>query len=200
MRLVDLAGLLAGADSTTHLVLDPRCFCSDVPFARLDRTKGQIHFQLRDVAHRIVESLGKFCVNLTRINSEQSVPLKFSSAGLPPIREATIGARGRRCAGAKLTNIDVASSPRNKSKAISANIGSHECVKALGGYGGEGRHYDEKALAAIVIEIALINVWNRVNVTTRQVASAAGVGEDRRSSRWQGGRRCASLGVGTGMR
>ena len=35
------------------------------------------------------------------------------------------------------------------------------------------RHYDEKALAALVIEIALINVWNRLNLTTRQVASAA---------------------------
>lgn len=34
------------------------------------------------------------------------------------------------------------------------------------------RHYDEKALAALVIDIALINVWNRFNVTTRQVASA----------------------------
>ena len=35
------------------------------------------------------------------------------------------------------------------------------------------RHYDEKAVAALVIEIALINVWNRLNVTTRQVSSAA---------------------------
>jgi AhpD family alkylhydroperoxidase len=35
------------------------------------------------------------------------------------------------------------------------------------------RHYDEKALAALVVQIALINVWNRFNVTTRQVASAA---------------------------
>ena len=35
------------------------------------------------------------------------------------------------------------------------------------------RHYDEKALAALVIEIALINVWNRFNVSTRQVASGA---------------------------
>src|SRR6266404_4357216 len=34
------------------------------------------------------------------------------------------------------------------------------------------RHFDEKALAALVIEIALINVWNRLNVTTRQVASS----------------------------
>jgi AhpD family alkylhydroperoxidase len=31
-------------------------------------------------------------------------------------------------------------------------------------------HYDEQALAALVIAIATINVWNRLNVTTRQVA------------------------------
>ncbi len=35
------------------------------------------------------------------------------------------------------------------------------------------RHYDEPALAALVISIALINVWNRLNVTTRQVAGTA---------------------------
>jgi len=34
------------------------------------------------------------------------------------------------------------------------------------------RHYAEKALAALVIDIALINVWNRLNVTTGQVAGA----------------------------
>jgi alkylhydroperoxidase family enzyme len=32
------------------------------------------------------------------------------------------------------------------------------------------RHYDEPALASLVLSIALINVWNRLNVTTRQVA------------------------------
>ena len=32
------------------------------------------------------------------------------------------------------------------------------------------RHYDEQALAALVIAIATINAWNRLNVTTRQVA------------------------------
>jgi AhpD family alkylhydroperoxidase len=32
------------------------------------------------------------------------------------------------------------------------------------------RHYDEPALAALVLNIASINVWNRLNVTTRQVA------------------------------
>ncbi len=33
-------------------------------------------------------------------------------------------------------------------------------------------HYDEPALAALIIEIALINVWNRLNVTTRQPAGS----------------------------
>src|SRR5262249_19663545 len=34
------------------------------------------------------------------------------------------------------------------------------------------RHYDEPALAALLIAIALINVWNRLNVSTRQLAGA----------------------------
>jgi alkylhydroperoxidase family enzyme len=32
------------------------------------------------------------------------------------------------------------------------------------------RHYDERALSALILAIALINVWNRLNVATRQVA------------------------------
>ena len=32
------------------------------------------------------------------------------------------------------------------------------------------RHYDERALAELVIAIVTINAWNRVNVATRQVA------------------------------
>jgi AhpD family alkylhydroperoxidase len=32
------------------------------------------------------------------------------------------------------------------------------------------RHYDEQELAALVLSIAGVNVWNRVNVATRQVA------------------------------
>src|SRR5256714_9029756 len=32
------------------------------------------------------------------------------------------------------------------------------------------RHYDEKGLAAIILMIATINVFNRINVATRQVA------------------------------
>jgi AhpD family alkylhydroperoxidase len=32
------------------------------------------------------------------------------------------------------------------------------------------RHYNEKQLAALVLAIATITVWNRLNVTTRQVA------------------------------
>jgi AhpD family alkylhydroperoxidase len=33
-------------------------------------------------------------------------------------------------------------------------------------------HYEEPALAALLIEIAAINVWNRVNVAVRQVAGS----------------------------
>ena len=32
------------------------------------------------------------------------------------------------------------------------------------------RHYDERALASLLLAIATINVWNRLNVATRQVA------------------------------
>lgn len=32
------------------------------------------------------------------------------------------------------------------------------------------RHYDEQALASLTLNIAMINLWNRLNVTTRQVA------------------------------
>ena len=32
------------------------------------------------------------------------------------------------------------------------------------------RSYDEPALAALILAIATINVWNRLNVATRQVA------------------------------
>lgn len=33
-------------------------------------------------------------------------------------------------------------------------------------------HYDEKPLAGLVLQIAAINVWNRLNVATRQVVGA----------------------------
>src|ERR671913_549693 len=32
------------------------------------------------------------------------------------------------------------------------------------------KHYDEKALSALMFSIANINVWNRLNATVRQVA------------------------------
>jgi AhpD family alkylhydroperoxidase len=34
------------------------------------------------------------------------------------------------------------------------------------------RHYDEQALASLIIEIALVNVWNRFNVSTRVPAGS----------------------------
>jgi AhpD family alkylhydroperoxidase len=33
------------------------------------------------------------------------------------------------------------------------------------------RHYDEQAMSALLLAIAAINVWNRLNVATRQVAN-----------------------------
>jgi AhpD family alkylhydroperoxidase len=36
------------------------------------------------------------------------------------------------------------------------------------------RHYDEPALAALLIGIASVNVWNRLNVATRQVPGPIG--------------------------
>jgi AhpD family alkylhydroperoxidase len=39
------------------------------------------------------------------------------------------------------------------------------------------KHYDEASLAALVMAIAAINAWNRISVTTRQVA-----GSQRRAS------------------
>lgn len=32
------------------------------------------------------------------------------------------------------------------------------------------RHFDEQALASVLLQIAAVNVWNRLNVATRQVA------------------------------
>ena len=34
------------------------------------------------------------------------------------------------------------------------------------------RHFDEKELAGLILSIAAINAWNRINATTRQIAGA----------------------------
>lgn len=39
-------------------------------------------------------------------------------------------------------------------------------------YDAAAEHFDEQQLAAVVLAIAVINLWNRVNVATRQVVSA----------------------------
>ena len=36
------------------------------------------------------------------------------------------------------------------------------------------RHYDERALAAVLLRIASVNVWNRLNVATRQIPGKTG--------------------------
>ena len=37
-------------------------------------------------------------------------------------------------------------------------------------YAAAARHYDEQQLAALILAIASVNVWNRVNIATGQVA------------------------------
>ena len=32
------------------------------------------------------------------------------------------------------------------------------------------RHFDEEQLGALLLSIGLVNLWNRINVATRQVA------------------------------
>jgi len=39
-----------------------------------------------------------------------------------------------------------------------------------GVWDGAARHYDEPALAALILSIATVNLWNRLNASTRQVA------------------------------
>jgi AhpD family alkylhydroperoxidase len=37
-------------------------------------------------------------------------------------------------------------------------------------YDTAAKHFDEQALASLILHIAMINTWNRLNVATRQVA------------------------------
>jgi AhpD family alkylhydroperoxidase len=39
-------------------------------------------------------------------------------------------------------------------------------------YDEAAEHFDEKALASLILHIAMINTWNRLNAATRQVAGA----------------------------
>jgi len=39
-------------------------------------------------------------------------------------------------------------------------------------YDEAAKHFDEKALACLILDIAMINTWNRLNAATRQVAGA----------------------------
>jgi AhpD family alkylhydroperoxidase len=41
-------------------------------------------------------------------------------------------------------------------------------------YAEAAEHYDEQQLAALILSISTVNVWNRLNITTRQVAGMEG--------------------------
>ncbi|MBT2451708.1 carboxymuconolactone decarboxylase family protein [Streptomyces sp. ISL-43] len=40
-------------------------------------------------------------------------------------------------------------------------------------YDEAAKHYDEQQLAALILSIATVNLWNRINLATRQIAGAA---------------------------
>ena len=44
--------------------------------------------------------------------------------------------------------------------------------RMLGSRAEAARHYDEMELAALLVSIASVNVWNRLNAATRQVAGS----------------------------
>lgn len=46
------------------------------------------------------------------------------------------------------------------------------------------RHYDERALASILLWIAMTNVWNRLNVSTRQIAGKWPQSQSEGSEAW----------------
>ena len=43
-------------------------------------------------------------------------------------------------------------------------------MSATGQFAAAAKHYDEAALAALLTHVAVINVWNRLNVATAQQA------------------------------
>ncbi|HEY1468459.1 MAG TPA: carboxymuconolactone decarboxylase family protein [Candidatus Acidoferrum sp.] len=45
------------------------------------------------------------------------------------------------------------------------------------------RHYDERALASLILWISMTNVWNRINVSTKQVAGEWAKSAD--AQKWQ---------------
>lgn len=51
------------------------------------------------------------------------------------------------------------------------------------------RHYDQPALASLILWIAMTNVWNRVNVTTRQLAGEWAKSDD--AQKWSESRATA---------
>jgi hypothetical protein len=54
------------------------------------------------------------------------------------------------------------------------------------------RHYDEAQLASLVLYIALTNIWNRLNVTTRQVAGEWAKSDEAREWRKERGKQVAA--------
>ena len=68
---------------------------------------------------------------------------------------------------------EAAGAPRTRRRARLANCRAAAGVRPT--IGDEAaRHYDESALAALILAIATTNVFNRLNVATKQVAGVWG--------------------------
>jgi hypothetical protein len=73
-ELVDPAQLLTATKLTGHFVFDPGCLGGAKSFARLDRTAGLVHFQLRDGEYSVIKAPRKFCINSTGIDPKHAAP------------------------------------------------------------------------------------------------------------------------------
>jgi hypothetical protein len=84
------------------------------------------------------------------------IPQRGCSQQLWPGPDAATFTRAERAA---LALTEAATRPSDRADPVPDEI-----------WGEAARHYDEPALAGLIIAIATINIWNRLNVTTRQIA------------------------------
>jgi AhpD family alkylhydroperoxidase len=85
---------------------------------------------------------------------------KSSESGLPPVTRQLVHLRASQINGC---SVCVDMHARELRRAGQSDERLFTVAEAA-------RHYDEAALAALVVQIALINTFNRINVATRQIS------------------------------
>jgi AhpD family alkylhydroperoxidase len=99
-----------------------------------------------------------FCVDMHCREAKKDGESDERLFGIAAWRESPYFTDGERAA---LALTEAATRLSDKSDAVSDEVWQEAA-----------RHYDENELAVIVLNIGLINFWNLVNVTTRQVAGS----------------------------